>query len=95
MNAIFKTLLLLLTCCVLLSGCVTARYSNGNEQFKMTSVMKSVDGLSTSGWDGAFKMDIDATHSQDPVSNMLQMMQLMQGLQQFQAGVPITPPPEE
>ena len=77
MRHLFVRLLLLLTCCVLVSGCVTARYSNGNEQFKMTSVMKSVEGLDTSGWDGAFTMRIDKTNTHDPVANMLQMMQLM------------------
>ncbi len=69
---------------LLLSGCVTARYTaseaNG-EDFKLTSFFKSVDGLYTERSPGEFSLKIDKTHTQDPVANMLDILRLIQGLQ--------------
>jgi hypothetical protein len=61
----------------LLAGCVTATYKNGNETFRVTSLFKSVEGLSASKGDG-FEISIAKTESETEQMQtmMIQMMQL-------------------
>ena len=82
-----KTLLIILLA-VALSGCVTAQYNADatSENFKMTSFFKSVDGLYTEKGNGQFSMKIDKTHTQDPMGNMLKIMEMMYGIK------PVNPP---
>jgi hypothetical protein len=66
---------------VLITGCSSVRYSNegGSEQMSVNTLFKSLDGLYAER-DG-FTIGIDATHTQDPVGNMLELMKLMQAMQ--------------
>ena len=78
---------------LLLSGCVTARYSatETEEYFKLTSFFKSVDGLYTEKGDGKFTMKIDKTHTQDPMSNMLEILKMIQAIKDGKL-VPVVEP---
>ena len=82
-----KTLFLIIAT-TLLTGCVTASYTadDTSEQFSLTSLFKSVDGLDTSKGEGKFNLSMDKTHTQRPVQDMLMLMQFMQG-----AGMIVTP----
>ena len=78
---------------LILSGCVRATYEakkGESEEFHLTSVFKSVDGLYTERKDGQFNLKIDKTHTQDPMGNMLEIMKLLQGIQ---LPPPTDPPP--
>lgn len=65
-----------------LSGCVVATYHADatSEDFKITSVFKSVDGLYAEKGNGKFSLKVDKTHTRDPVENALDLIKLMQAL---------------
>ena len=71
--------LLLILPLIMLSGCVTATYERdaNSESFKVTSMMKSVDGLYAERADG-FKLKVDKTHSTDSVADVLAIMKALQ-----------------
>ena len=73
---------LLIGLIMLLSGCVSATYNatEGSEEFKLRSFLKSVDGLETKRTEGTFDLKIDKTHTQDPMGNMLEMLKMMERL---------------
>ena len=76
-------ILLALVMMLVLSGCVTATYraEGTDENFKVTCLFKSVDGLYAEKSKGKFELKVDKTHTQDPVANMLQLMNLLQTIQ--------------
>ena len=76
-------ILLALVMVLVLSGCVTATYRADatSEDFKVTSFFKSVDGLYAEKGGGQFSLKVDQTHTQDPVANMLKIMNLLQTIQ--------------
>ena len=86
-----KLLLLTVIMAVVLGGCVYAKYGGtpktGQENFKLISVMKSVDGLSAGRVGKDFKIDIDETHSKDPSANLLEIIKIIYGIP-----APATPP---
>ncbi len=89
-----KTLLIILAA-MLLQGCVRATYTAqgiNSETFKLTSVFKSVDGLTVTRIGNDFTLGIDKTHTQDPMGNMLEIMKMLQAMQY---GLPPKPEDDE
>ena len=72
---------LLIVMLALLAGCSSVRYSNTEigEEMSVKTMFKSLDGLYAER-DG-FTIGIDATHTQDPLGNAVELLTLMQALQ--------------
>jgi len=80
--AAFAIWLGVLAMAVFLSGCVRATYNAtpGGETFTLWSVLKSVDGLAVDREGEDFSLDIDKTHSQNPMADMVEMIKMIENI---------------